>query len=345
MPGAIRRLVADEGRSLIVIAGPNLPKLASHADLEPLLPAVVSETLNPTDGPIAVRVSMESAASALFFRGDDSADDLWHNLPPMDQIYPPLRKKPGATVLVEATQLTNDNGNIAIIAEQTAGRGHTLFIGTDTLWKWQTLGPRSDSGQTPHTVFWQQALRAMAPDRSNAVLDVQPEGWTYRAGQAVKLHARLNTDARFTRLRIRGTVKTPDGRDIPLPFIADAIRPSERTASFAVDVPGQYTISTGAETEGKVVADVSTVINVQPSPGEDAGTGVNRAALSALARETGGKEIDPANPATWPAIDEAALQPIQQARMFDLWSNFTLLSVLAVALALDWLLRLWRGYF
>ncbi|HUW31540.1 MAG TPA: vWA domain-containing protein [Planctomycetota bacterium] len=345
MAGAVRRLVADEGRSLIVIAGPNLPKLARQPDLESLLPVAVPETLNPADGPVPVRVSIEGAASSFFFRGEDSADSLWRNLPPMDQVYPPLRKKPGATVLVEASQLANDHGNVAVVAEQTVGRGHTLFIGTDTLWKWQTLGPRSDSGQTPYSVFWQQALRAMAPDRPNAVLDVQPDGWSYRAGQAVKLHARLNTDARFTRLRIRGTVKTPDGREIRLQFMADALRPSERTASFAADVPGQYTVSVSAETEGKVAADVSTVINVLQPPGEDTDAGVNHAALSALARETGGREIDPADPKTWPAIDEAALQPVQQARMFDLWSNFTLLSVLAAALALDWLLRLWRGYF
>jgi len=345
MPAAVHRLVADEGRSLIVIAGPNLPKLASHADLESLLPVIVSENLNPTYGPIPVRISMEGAASALFFRGDDSADALWSNLPPMDQIYPPLRKKPAATVLVEAAQLTNDNGNIAIVAQQTVGRGHVLFVGTDTLWKWQTLGARSDSGQTPHTVFWQQALRAMAPDSPNALLDVQPEDRVCRAGQTVKLHARLNTDARFTRLRVRGAVKTPDGRDIPLQFVSDAIRPSERTASFAADVPGQYAISAGAETDGKMMADVSTVISVLPEPGEDAAAGVNRAMLSALARETGGKEIDPGDPATWPSIDPAALQPVQQARMLDLWSNFTLLSMLAAALALDWLLRLWRGYF
>lgn len=84
----------------------------------------------------------------------------------MDQIYVPQRKKPAATVLAEADDPSGVGRKLIVMAEHTVGRGRVLYVGTDTLWKWQMLGRADEAGNTAYRYFWQQALRAMTPTRA-----------------------------------------------------------------------------------------------------------------------------------------------------------------------------------
>jgi len=111
-----------------------------------------------------VRVRPDSAQSPFFFQFRAGAEET---LPPLDQIYPTLRKRPGATVLLEATKERGEYGPHIVIAEQLSAAGRVLFVATDTLWKWHTLAPTKD-GPTSYSIFWQQAFRAMSPARPNA---------------------------------------------------------------------------------------------------------------------------------------------------------------------------------
>ena len=78
-----------------------------------------------------------------------------------------------------------------------ARRGRVLFIGTDTLWKWHALAGTTE-GPTPYQVFWQQALRTLAPVRQsagNVNLFLAPERSRYEPGQTVVLRAEVPFDS------------------------------------------------------------------------------------------------------------------------------------------------------
>ena len=108
----------------------------------------------------------------------------------MKQVYPVLRKRPLATVLLETAGQQNAYGPLVVIAEQSVGRGRVLFIGTDTLWRWQSHGPRTDDGVTLHSAFWQQAFRALAPTEQTSArrqLFLRPERTQYRVGDSVRI--------------------------------------------------------------------------------------------------------------------------------------------------------------
>ena len=165
VPEALARLVTDEGKALVAIAGPHVHQWAAFPELERLLPVEIGpDTGTPIEGPIDTRLRPDAAGSPFFFQLNTG---IAEQLPPMDRIYPVLRKRPGATVLLEAVKQRNAYGNLIVLAEQTVGRGRVLWVGTDTLWKWQTLAPPGP-GPTPYSVFWQQALRALAPARPSA---------------------------------------------------------------------------------------------------------------------------------------------------------------------------------
>src|SRR6185503_20026495 len=134
-------------------------------------------------------------------------------LPPLDRVYPPLRKKPAATIQLEANGRANSYGSLIVMAEHSVGRGRVLFIGTDTLWNWQTMGALDAQGVTPYASFWQQAMRAMSPvhSRSGDVsITLQPDRSRYEVGQRVVVRAQYKTDRPLPGATIASTLTLPD---------------------------------------------------------------------------------------------------------------------------------------
>jgi hypothetical protein len=341
---AVRDLVADDGRSLVVLAGPNLLHWLEVPDLLALLPVEISrETAAPLTGPVSVRLSAEGSRSPLFFQTVGRTTEF----PALDQIYPPLRKKPAATVLVEAAQQANAYGPLIVMAEQTVGRGRVVFIGTDTLWKWQTMGPSNEAQATIHRLFWQQALRALAPPRaaSGAVnIWLQPDHTRYETGQRVLVRAAIDSAQALAQRTLQGGLTWPDGKHRPLAFALDASSPGKYVAEFEAAAAGSYQIQAAVLAGDRALADSVTTIDVTPLHGEVDGSPVDRANLARLAASTGGVVVDPYNSATWPQSDLRQWEPLTVARTLDLWQDYTLLLALCLLLGIDWVVRLVRGY-
>ncbi|MCC7191222.1 MAG: VWA domain-containing protein [Phycisphaeraceae bacterium] len=338
---AIHHLVAEEGKSLVLIAGPSLAAVAETPEIASLLPVELTrESALPVEGPIEIRKSREGAASPFFFNQVGS-------LPALDRIYPPLRKRPAATILLEATRQGNNYGNIIVMAEHTVGKGRVLFIGTDTLWKWQMFGQQDEHGVTPYKAFWQQALRALAPIRpsTGAVnLYVQAERTRYEAGKRVVLHAQIKSDRPITQPVLTATVTLPNDKQIPLALAADPTKPNSYSTEFESTMAGRHKITASVNSEGKLLAEVVTPIDIEEPRGEASGTDVDAANLARIASATGGKAINLDDAKTWPTSVTTDRVTLDKRHDWDLWNNFTLLVVLCLLLGTDWLLRLLRGY-
>jgi hypothetical protein len=341
----IEQLVTEDGKSLIVIAGPNLAHWLESAELATLLPVdIVPQSARPIEGPVPVRVTREGGMTP-FFSLAPIVDDT--SLPSMSQVYPPLRKKPAATILLEAATKSNAYGGIILAAEHTVGRGRVLFLGSDTLWRWQMQGPQDEGGLTPHMLFWQQALRAMAPAHpgdSGVSLSVQPQRTRYEAGRLVTLEALATSDRPLARPALTSTVTMPDGREMPLAFIASGTRSGAYGAEFEAAIPGQYRIAATLSSDGTPQDEVLTAIDVEQPKAEDAVTAVDVANLARIAAATGGTLIDPEDRGTWPTDRQADAVAVEVTRSIDLWNNFSLVLLLCALLGLDWLIRLLRGY-
>jgi hypothetical protein len=293
-----------------------------------------------------VRVTNEGLASQVFAAPGNVPAAFWSSLPPVDQIYPVLRKKPAATALAEATQIANPYGNLILVAEHTVGRGRVLFVATDTLWKWQTLAGTAE-GPTPYQVFWQQALRTLAPIRQstgNVNLNVQPDRSRYELGQTVGLRAEVSAGRALPKARVQAQVTLPDGKQLPLDFAPSATEPGMYTAKFDAMLPGQHKVAATVVAEDKPAADVLVAFDVVEPAGELSGERVNEANLARIARDTGGQHIDRADPSTWRTLETIRKVPVSRLQTVDLWNDYALLILLSVLLGADWLLRLLRGF-
>lgn len=360
MASALASLVRDEGKSLVVIAGPNIGAIAATPELAAILPVeVVRESGTPIEGPVEVRVSREGLSTPFFAnppapggRGPAAAaaPPVPGGLPPLDQIYPPLRKRPAATVLVEAVKQSNSYGPLIVMAEHTVGRGRVLFIGTDTLWKWHMIADTDDAGITPFMIFWQQTLRALAPSRPFAggiSLDVVPDRTRYEAGQRIVVRAEVGSDRPLVAPVIRASVLAPSaraGEPIPLAFPADPARPDTFVAAFAAAEPGQHLVTAAVITSGRTAAEVTTAIDVEPEGLESDRSAADADALARLAAATGGRVIDPADPKTFPVVDDVTAGLVDRTASLDLWNDHVLLLLLCLLLGADWGIRLLRGF-
>lgn len=348
LPAALHDLVVEEGKSLIVIAGPNLARLAKIPELESLLPVEITpDSAKPVPGPVLTQISMDGRSSPLFFHPGGADRPNRPELPPLDQIYAPLRKRPAATILLEARERANEYGPLIVAAEHTVGRGRVLFIGTDCLWKWQMIPAPDPDGNTPYGIFWQQALRALQPSRlvSGAVtLDIQPDRSVYSAGQVVHLRYDLQSDQPLDTAVVESTVALPDGRKIPLSLTPAVQAKGRYESEFQVSTSGQYRISAAVMAGGRVTGEAESVIDVRDLESEDTPGPIERMRLEHLASATGGTVIRPEDPGTWPPVAGQEKFKVQQTKTIDLWNRWGLLIAFVVVLGLDWLLRLLRGF-
>lgn len=344
---ALHELVAEEGKSLVIIGGPNLIHLLAQPALAGLLPVELSpESANPMPGPVGVRVTTEGLASAFFTTPTGQPADFWAKLPPMDAIYAPLRKKPAATALLEAAELANPYGKLILMAEHTVGRGRVLYVGTDTLWKWHMFATTAE-GPTPYQVFWQQALRALAPVRQstgNVNLTLEPDHSRYEPGQTVRLRAEVQSQQPLPKARLQAQVSLPDGKQLPLDFAPDPTVTGSYTAQFDVTLPGQYKVAATVIADDKNAADTLLAFDVEASNAELANAQIDDANLARIAHDTGGQHLNRTDPATWHALEKMEKVPVTKVETVDLWNAFALLLLLSALLGVDWLLRLLRGF-
>ncbi|MFW6039055.1 MAG: hypothetical protein ACOC9P_01095 [bacterium] len=348
---SIRYLVAEEGRSLAVIAGRDVGRLATAPGWSTLLP--VELEANPkVRGPSDVQLSEEAADMPAFFRPDDGGAALWSNLPPIEHVYTPSRKKPGASVLIESAEMRNAFGPLIVAASHPVGRGHVLFIATDTLWRWHMLGPMTKTGLTPYAVFWQQALRAITLDRPRATRDmpaihIQPRRTISQVDETIDLDVTFDDgsgEAPSQSPELHGSASFADGTIVPLVLTPDAAQAGRYHAQVSAIAEGPCTIRISENRTEQKSAAVQAVIDIQPKASEVQDTGIDVAALMRLARETGGRWIDMQDQATWPEPNTARRETVQRISVFDPWQNYALLLLVAVLLGADWLLRAIRGY-
>ena len=230
---ALTRLVRDEGKSLVVIAGPNIVYFLGVPELHNLLPVDLSrETGRPVEGGVSVQLTPEGKVSPFFFApggreaagtilpsntggapgekntAKEKSDGMGLNifspesgdlvLPPVEDVFAPIRKKPAATILLEASdKANNERQRLIIMAEHTVGRGRVLYVGTDTLWKWNLGYKPNAEGATPFTQFWRS--------RSTSRPSVRAMKWATRSS----CRRNSNPTCRSTRRRSRATSCCP----------------------------------------------------------------------------------------------------------------------------------------
>ncbi len=343
---ALRNLVMENGKSLIVLAGPSLEHIAAVPELAELLPVELDRAaMAPRPGPIPIEISVDGMRAPFFFSAEDR--QFWNDLPALDRIYAPLRKKPAATILVQATEVANEYGNLIVMAEHTVGRGRVLYIGTDTLWKWQMHGNQTTDGNTPYELFWQQALRAMAAGHAApgiASLRLRSDRSSVVSGSRLTLYAEIVSDAQVPSPEIQGEILLPDERSQSLMFTRSPDNPSIYTTEFLVNHTGRHHVEATLLSQQAIVTESMAAFDVVPRDITETDIRLRKGNMQRIASQTGGRFLERDDPQSWPTASVPEMLQAERLRSLDFWHHLILPVLLVLVLGFDWLLRLIRGY-
>ena len=325
----VRELVVDEGVGLILIAG------SQH------MPHSFSET------PIADLLPFDRVGVG----GGDEGQSFRPRPTPLGELHPIMRMgfaDPAAVgdvcpELVGAERPAAAGAGDPLIIVQRSGRGSVLFVGTDETWRW-----RYEVGNRYFYGFWAHAIQHTG--MRHRVGEFQNVNITLASQQIVPGQG-VGVTVAFDEVLAQQTGDRPEDvvvRAEPLDATGQTTEATVRslpdaplvfTGELRFDEPGSYRISVvGYEDAGETRVDVSAA---EAFDAELALPTVNAALLHKIAELTGGRHV--ALDALPTLVNEMDLSPLRYrwSQRIALWDGWGMLSLLAVLLTVEWVLRKW----
>src|SRR5262245_54232832 len=288
--------------------------------------------------------------TSLRYSPDDNAR-VWKQLPQLEGVNLIAGAKPDATVLAVHPRLKTRAGKpMPVIVAGEYGKGRSLAVTTDTLWRWGFVAaarPGDDGRQ--YTKLWENSMRWLIQDPDLRNLHVDSDAVEYAPGQPVRVSVRLLG---------RDYQPLPGGAvSLVVKRGADPARAAQ-VGDAKVTVgedgtavhelgglsPGVYRVEGHATIGGRQV-DAADIFLVR-----EGGTELDRpvgdpATLEAIAKATSGVALGPADrlPASL-ALDPPRIVRVDRRTDVELWSRPGLLVLVIGLLGLEWLLRQRSGY-
>lgn len=260
----------------------------------------------------------------------ESGEIPWERLPELAGAAPLGEPLPAAEVLMQ------DQDGQAVVVARDYGPGRAVLVGVDDTWRW-----RRNVGDTYLQRFHGQLLRFAAANRRHGArtwrLGVQPRRAVPGEVVTVQLGP-LGAKPDSPPDRATAALVAPDGRQVVVALTPDpdgggftARVPAPAAGAYrviALDGPAAKEVEEG---ELEVVAPASEVRDPR----------ADRAALTALARSTGGTVAsDPA--ALVAALPDVSRDHVETLPPRGLWDTAWALALLVTLLAVDWAIRRWN---
>ncbi len=288
--------------------------------------------------------------TSLRYSPDDNAR-IWKQLPQLEGTNLVASAKPDATVLAVHPRLKTKAGKpMPVIVAGDYGKGRSLAVTTDTLWRWGFVAaahPGDDGRQ--YTKLWENAMRWLIQDPDLRNLHVDSDAVEYAPGQPVRVSVRLL--GRDYQPLPGGAVALVVRRGAD-PMRAAQIEAAKITVGedgtavheLAGLAPGVYRVEGHATIGGRQV-DASDIFLVR-----EGGTELDRpvgdpATLESIAKATSGVALGPADklPSNL-GFDPPRIVRVDRRTDVELWSRPGLLVLVIGLLGLEWLLRQRSGY-
>ncbi len=285
-----------------------------------------------------------------------AADNLaaWKALPPLEGVNLVPRAKPDATVLATHPRLkTKDGKPLPLIVAGEYGKGRSLAVMTDTLWRWGFIAAArpGDNGRQ-YTKFWENTMLWLTQDPDLRNLHVDTDAVEYTPGAPVRVTVRMLGRDYQPQPGGAATLTIKRGPD---PGRAEIVATAKVTvgddgtvvhelAPATTLTPGVYRVEGQATIAGRH-ADAADIFLVREGGTElDRPTG-DRATLESMATVTGGQNLGPIDelPSDL-AFDQPRIVRVDRRTDVELWSRPGLLLLVITLLGLEWLLRQRSGY-
>ena len=335
---ALVEAVETKGTGLIVQAGPlHMPHALGDGPLNRILPvrlerntegALLSGREAPAHLPFAMGVTAQGAVHPAMRLYDSATRSraIWGQMPRFYWSAATAEKpRPAATVLAD---VQIPGGRRPLIVEQFAGRGRAMFVGTDSTFRW-----RQNIGSHIFYRFWGQAIRHVArqPDRGAQASWIELKPIRAEPGETVMLEL-FAVDGDGQPLEDESVEIQLSGEDfIDTLLLRRQMQAGHFRGNWQSVEPGDFQFSFTDASGGAVRAAVS----VAPSGQENRRADVDRAALAALAAESGGAMVEPDALGNLPDLLEGEPTTERRVHEEEVWDNWLTLILLVALYCTD----------
>ena len=195
----LRDYVSQFGGALVLVAGKQFnPEAYAHTPLDaafPIeIPSAPTDTRAVADRPMTLELTASGRENPMLALSDkaDESRQIWQGLPPVYWVARVAGMKPAASVLLTAPDpQPGSSEKWPVLVLQKYGLGQTLFMGTDSTWRW-----RKNAGDKYFTLLWSQIVQRLATARLLGTAkrtQLTTDRQQYFSGDRVTVYARLYT--------------------------------------------------------------------------------------------------------------------------------------------------------
>jgi len=339
----------DEGGGFVMIAGPyDSPRAYRNTPIRDVLPVVLEqdgEASAPLDPTVAFNLDLtrdgERHPIMQIEETPELSVKLWEQAPFTRQFwyYPVQKAKLPADVLAvhSGAKHRNSYGPRVLIATMEYGKGRTLFLAVDELWRL-----RWSFGSKYHYRFYGEAIRLLATYKllvGNRRFKIFTED-RYFVGDPVTITASV-MDRDFkpaTEETQTITIQSPDGKEQDLELRLREDQPGRYERTINVYQEGSYRLT--AEVEDSDEPRPKKMFKVEYSTEEMKNPLIDIETLDGMARESGGASLPLYRAGELPGMIPArSVYVSSEVRSEDLWDDLWVLFAFAGLLAAEWMLR------
>jgi uncharacterized membrane protein len=298
---------------------------------------------------LAVRPTRAGATFPVIQLGntEEASLERWNSLPAVSAVNMVQGAKPGATVLLTASD--DQRQEHVVLAYQRYGRGKSFVFPVQDSWNWQMDASVSVEDMT-HETFWRRLVRWVVdgvPDHvslSTAVDRVEP-------GEPMRLVAEV-VDPAFVEVNdahVIAEVTTPSGKKLEVPMQWTVTRDGEYRGTFVPEEAGTYEVhATAARSTGTAGQQQdlgSSVLHARASAGDSEyfEAAMRSSLLKRVAEETGGRFFTPSDASTLPEAINYNGRGVTVVEERDLWDMPIILMLFLALIGAEWGFRRKRG--
>ncbi|MBI2194001.1 MAG: hypothetical protein HYU36_18660 [Planctomycetes bacterium] len=261
----------------------------------------------------------------------------WRLLPEVFWYLPVRSAKPGALTLAVHPFERNDSGNHVLLAAQIYGAGRTVFLATDSTWRW-----RNPVGDLYFYRFWGQSIRFLSAGRllgQSRRIHLLTDRSTYHLGDDVLVTARLLDEfyRPVERPEVAAEVRTPDGGTEKLMLQGVSRRAGAFEGTFRPTSAGPYEVILDRVGEGE--AGVSRSFTVTVPLLELDHPELNESLLRKLAEVSRGHYFSLEEIGQIPDKISQRRESSTREEEDPLWDSPLVLILFASLLIVEWILR------
>jgi uncharacterized membrane protein len=275
---------------------------------------------------------------------------IWNNMPALDAVNVPTRAKPDATVLGQG--LLHNGTAAPILAAHRFGKGRTLALMSDYIWKWNYhMAGRMDSNQY-YLQFVRQMVHWLIHDPILKQVRVMTDTNTFSTGNDITGTLQVLRDdyQPATEAVLHIKLKTPSGAELSVPYLPTE-KPGEYRYRIAATEEGLYTLDVQAQIDGKTHESNQLLLQVN-RPGQERQQAVpNHTLLADIAERTGGAFFalhDEARPMLVSLVEFFGGTPryeVLEEKRFRLRETLIAFLIVVSCLSIEWLWRRRAGLF